>query len=89
MSHTKSGCDLGAAAEVGAIGEQVASERNELATCNNNNIPYSTICKNAFYLEFQLLPSLSVSEMISEGLKSYFPVGVGHAIRTRNAYAHD
>jgi len=27
MSHTKSGCNQGAAAEVGVIGEQVASER--------------------------------------------------------------
>jgi len=33
MSHTKSGCNLGAAAEVGAIGEQVASERSVRATC--------------------------------------------------------
>jgi len=33
MSHTKSGCDWGAAAEAGTMGEQVASERSEQATC--------------------------------------------------------
>jgi len=35
MSHTKSGCVHGAAAEAGAIREQVASEQSELATCSN------------------------------------------------------
>jgi len=34
MSHTKSGCDQGAAAEAGTITEQVASKQSELATCN-------------------------------------------------------
>jgi len=32
MSQTKSGCNRGAAAEAGVIGEQVASEQSELAT---------------------------------------------------------
>jgi len=33
MSHTKGGCDREAAAEVGAIKEQVGSKQSELATC--------------------------------------------------------
>ena len=37
MSHTKNGCNLGAAAEVGMIGEQVASEQIVQATCSKTN----------------------------------------------------